>query len=186
MELNAVSSSPASDIPSPLFESRFTMSQKLYQEYCRHAISLSYRIVCCTVAVLLLLLAVTYLIRFSFHYWGTACFYAAGAVFMFIWPYLSSLRSAKRLTARQELLSKNNSIEHIVQFFDLRSEILSSSQPVQFCYEQITRFVETPSLYCLFMGKTMCTIVKKDSFTIGNPMEFKAFLRTKCPQLKIK
>lgn len=98
----------------------------------------------------------------------------------------SSLRSAKRLTARQELLSQNNSIEHIVQFFDLRSETLSSSQPVQFCYEQITRFVETPSLYCLFMGKTMCTIVKKDSFTIGNPMEFKAFLRTKCPQLKIK
>lgn len=105
---------------------------------------------------------------------------------MFLWPYIVSRRSAKRMMEQQQVLAQNNSMERVVRFFDQLSELARSDQELRFQYGQITRFFETSSLYCLFLGKALCILVKKDSFTIGDPDEFKPFLRTKCPQLKIK
>ncbi|MCI8496985.1 MAG: YcxB family protein [Clostridiales bacterium] len=55
-----------------------------------------------------------------------------------------------------------------------------------FSYSQIVKFSETSCFYSLNIKNLFWLTLKKDSFTIGDPAEFKSFLRTKCPHLKIK
>lgn len=65
-------------------------------------------------------------------------------------------------------------------------QIVMQEGPNRSCfqYEQLVRIRSGREFWLLMIGRTIAIPVAKEGFTQGNPQDFEAFIRSKCPEIK--
>ncbi len=115
------------------------------------------------------------------HYWPVLLFSAA---------YLISLFFRHRIYSRRYMNNLRNFYngtvpETIHRFTEDTIYSIFGTQTFHVPIVKVDKLQITAHLLILYVGKTHRMTLKKDSFTKGTYEEFLAFLRTRCPELKI-
>ena len=93
-------------------------------------------------------------------------------------------RMAFRRSKKNSLsMNRGKEIEQVVRFGD-NIAISADTSSVTLEYSQISRMIRLKHSLILQFGKNQYILLSPDGFTLGNPDDFEAFLRTMCPNLK--
>ena len=65
-------------------------------------------------------------------------------------------------------------------FYDDCIEVFNESTGVSLEYKKIYKVYELPDLFYIYLSKQYALLIDKNSFTVGNYLDFSDFLRRKC------
>lgn len=110
-----------------------------------------------------------------------AIFWEASIVCVFLGVIFSIYyRLTAAIAFKQDFKSMEGEIpETIVQFTDDDVIISELGKVKNFHYRELGELMETENLYAMMINRYAGIVVLKDSFTYGNPDEFKVFLEAK-------
>ncbi len=106
------------------------------------------------------------------------------AVYLLVWPLLRSHAAAANRIKHLKKLYDGVIPETTVTFRDT-IEVSDAGNHSSFRYDQIIKTFRLKHSYILMLKGKFCIFLQPDGFTKGTFQEFTAFLREKCPNVKV-
>lgn len=117
------------------------------------------------------------IMQLSYLLFVQALIFTAFLIIFVIYRYsFSTSKISKELKSKK----MNDSEEINFCFYDDHFEVLNESTGVSLEYKKIYKVYDLPDLFYIYISKQYALLVDKNSFTIGNHLDFSDFLIKKC------
>ncbi len=164
----------------PIFQNRHFITQSNMTEYYKKVAPLWVNLLFYP-AIILVAGGLMYL---AFRELYTLVFSIVLSIFIIIIDY-ERVKDTYSIYYKRYLVNKLENLERVVDFSDCITVYSPSTGAKNiFEYNQVIKIVETKNLYILILPYRLNIYLEKGRFTIGNEMDFKTFIKSKCDNLR--